>query len=429
MKVAVIDISSSSVSFIVAATKGTDAEILFKERTGLSLRQYMDGKSLSQRGSEKLIAAIGSAMAKCRALEVERAYLIGTAALRRIDNFDEVHSAVYSSLGMTINLIDGKQEGYLDLIANECYSVYDRAVMVDIGGASMEICGFGNTLAEQTTFLPFGVLDLNRKFVGGIQPVEEEAKKIAKYVRKKFDDVELAKKGEYSAVVLVGATNLALYDVYSDFVKQEGEERRIDVKRFKKLVKHLVEDAGRSALVLKSAPEKVYMIATAAVVLKALFKRLKPDNVVVSDRGVKEGYLRHILEQGGEGAAYTFEYAAAEPVKVTEPVKATAEEHAEVAGTAQTAKRRGRPRKVQAQQPAEKTAKRKYTRRKSAAAENAPAEEKAEKTATRTTKKTARTGTKRTARASATPKDIPSDGAQDGGNVNNTYNQGEDKSE
>ena len=115
--------------------------------------------------------------------------------------------------------------------------------------------------------------------------------------------------------MLVGATNNAVYDVYADYAKTEGEEKRIDIKQFKKLSAHLTGDPGRSALVLKSAPERIYMLTTAAVVLNAIFKRFRPENVVVSDRGVKEGYLRFILENG-EGEEYNFE---GEPHEKSQP--------------------------------------------------------------------------------------------------------------
>ena len=52
---------------------------------------------------------------------------------------------------------------------------------------------------------------------------------------------------------------------------------------------------------LKNAPEKVYVIGAAAVALKALFKRFGVETIVVSESGVKEGYLRLVLDGREEG--------------------------------------------------------------------------------------------------------------------------------
>ena len=57
---------------------------------------------------------------------------------------------------------------------------------------------------------------------------------------------------------------------------------------------------------LNNAPEKLYLIGSAAIVLKHLFKRFGVDNIVVSDRGVKEGYLQLVLEGKETGAYYEF---------------------------------------------------------------------------------------------------------------------------
>lgn len=93
--------------------------------------------------------------------------------------------------------------------------------------------------------------------------------------------------------MLVGATNRAIYDVYCDYYDETetGGEKRIEYDRLKKLCKHLVRSSDRSMLVLKNAPEKIYTLTTAAVVLRAMLKYFGVANIVVSDFGVKEGYL------------------------------------------------------------------------------------------------------------------------------------------
>ena len=155
--------------------------------------------------------------------------------------------------------------------------------------------------------LDFGLLDLHRKFVARIQPDEEEAERIKKYVRARFDKAELPEKEVFSTVVLVGATNLALYDIYADFAEKEfDEDRRIRYKTFKKLVKELISGRDRSQLIFNNAPEKLYLAGPAAIVLKVLFKRFGVRDIVVSDRGVKEGFLQAVLDGTERGQYYDF---------------------------------------------------------------------------------------------------------------------------
>lgn len=315
MKYAVIDISSSGLSFIVAETLAKNTEIVFKDRMSLSLLHYMDGKKLAPRGIEKLIDALILTKDACAELGVAVAYLISTAALRAIENFDEVSAAVTGKTGFPVNFIDGPTEAYCDLVANEYYASYDRPVLIDMGGKSMEICDLSKSGKEDMICLDFGVFDLYSKFVEEIQPSEDEAKDIKKYVKAQFDKRDLPGEGTFATAVVVGATAQAVYEIYADFAdaREEDGVKTIRYKKFKKFVKHLIEGEDRSGLIMNNAPEKLHVAVPAAIVLKTLLKRFGVGHIVVSDRGVKEGYLRLVLDGKEQGEGYDFRAAKQPP--------------------------------------------------------------------------------------------------------------------
>lgn len=308
MKYSVIDISSSSISMIVAESEGGKTEVVFKERSSLTLVHYLEDGALSERGVQRLVEMLLRYKDMSAGLGVERCYLIATAALRHVRNFDEVAAAVLAETGLTVNLIDGETEAYCDYIANIYYKSFDRPVLIDLGGKSIEICDLSKTSKEEMMSIPFGLIDLYRKFVSAIYPDEKEAKDIRRYANKRFDEAGLPEDGVYSTAVIVGATGAAIYDIYAEFSDEKlaSDVRTIRRKKFKKLVDHLLTGADRSRLVLNNAPEKLYLIGSAAIVLKLLFKRFDVENIIVSERGVKEGYLRLVLEGKESGAYYDF---------------------------------------------------------------------------------------------------------------------------
>ena len=121
-------------------------------------------------------------------------------------------------------------------------------------------------------------------------------------------DTPWTRDAAFNTVVLVGATNLALYDVYAEYTGDAPEDgaRTMSYKKFKKLTKHLLSGSSRSKLILETAPEKLHSVGIAAVVAKTLIKRFGAENIVASDRGVKEGYLELALAGKLEGAFYDF---------------------------------------------------------------------------------------------------------------------------
>lgn len=355
MKYAVADISSSSLSVIIAEDSDGVIEVTGKEREPLSLLYYMDGDKLSRRGTEKLVSALSQMKLRLKEAGVSRCWLIATAALRHISNFGEVTEAVRAATELEMNLIDGRAEAYCDYVANMRYSSEGGAALVDLGGKSIEICALGRGKEGMTCF-DFGLLDLYEKFADGrIQPDEDEAKKMGKYASSRFDKAGLPREGEYTDLVLVGQTCGAIYDMYAEFTDTpcDGGEKTMERKKFGKLFRRLTQGADRSRLILKTAPEKTHVILPAAAVIKKLIKRFDVVKVTVSDRGVKEGYLSLVLSGDESGSYYDFDGKKSEgapravadepPVKQAKkrgrPIKANA-------SAAGAAKKRGRPKKT-----------------------------------------------------------------------------------
>ena len=389
MKYAVIDISSSGLSLIAAETFAKNTEIVFKDRMSLSLLHYMDGKKLAPRGIEKLIDALVVTKDACAELGVSVVYVISTAALRAIENFDEVSAAVTEKTGFPVNFIDGPTEAYCDLVANEYYASYERPVLIDMGGKSIEICDLSKSGKEDMICLDFGLYDLYRKFVKDIQPSEDEAKDIKKYVKAQFDKRDLPGEDTFATAVVVGATAQAVYEIYADYAdaREEDGVKIIRYKKFKKFVKHLIGGENRSGLIMNNAPEKLHVAVPAAIVLKTLFKRFGVSRIVVSDRGVKEGYLRLVLSGEEQGVFYDYRTAQETPAAAAKSGKRK-KKAAETSPEQKPApKKRGRPAKKpdgtteNAARPANKQAaekKIKKTSPKEKPAAALPAEEQAE---------------------------------------------------
>lgn len=396
MKYAIIDISSSSISLLVAEGKKT-FDVLLRERENVSILHYMEGKNLSERGVEKLVENLNKIKGVCRKMEIDKCYVISTASMRNFDNFEWVLSELKRRAAVSVNLLDGQEEAYCDLISNEGYRALDRAVLTDIGGGSIELCDLTQNNPDALVYLDFGPIQLNRRFVENIHPTEEEAKDIKKFVRKKLEKSGLPGDSAFSTAVLVGATNQAIYDVYCDYYDAEKEgEKRIEYDRLKKLCKHLVRSSDRSMLVLKNAPEKIYTLTTAAVILRAMLKYFGVSNIVVSDFGVKEGYLALVTDGRWEGTETDLgEVPAAETAVLSLPGEPSAKKKKKAKKAAETAeeskadtketdssqpapavKRRGRPRKATpAVAETDKTEKptKKATKEKAAVPTEAPA--------------------------------------------------------
>lgn len=313
MKLSVIDLSSTGVSTVIAEGDKTTGifETVYKDRANIAITEYMDGRGISARGIEKIIDALISARSTVKAMGADECYVISTAALRNVDNLAEVAEKVRMRTGIVINHLDGKTEAYCDLVSNRKYSAYDRVVLIDVGGGSVELCDFSKERRSEMICLDFGPLKLRNKYVGDIYPTKDEAKQIKKFLRKKCNDAGVPKKKDFSTAVLVGSINDAINAVYREYCDKMrlGGEFCYDV--YKQFVDFLLTSPDRTRLIMKAAPEKINVLPVAALILKELLKRFKLDNILISDCGVKEGYL--ILVATGAENAVPVDLAASVP--------------------------------------------------------------------------------------------------------------------
>lgn len=318
---AVIDISSTSISMLVCGKDGTHPAYKFRE--SLSAVSFTEGGKLTEHGVEKICDKISVFQDQCKKLGVERLYVVSTAAMRFIDNAEEVFEAIRTRTGAVVNQIDGETEAYCDSVANEKFRSMNSPVIIDIGGASIELVDLTKSGREGIHCLNFGALTLQRKFVKSVYPDKEECSKIKKYIKKALAKAEVPSFAGGTAV-LVGATNRSVYEIYRDYYDIDVSENMvIEIEKLKKLAKKLIEAPDRSHLLIKNAPEKIYFIVVALITLVQLLKKYGFASVAVSDFGVKEGYLK--LALSGEEKAEISPFFPERPVKEIKSVEELAE--------------------------------------------------------------------------------------------------------
>lgn len=327
MKFAVIDMSSTGVSTVIAEGERETGifSSVYKDRTNIAVADYFDGRSISRRGIEKLIDALITARSTCKAMGVDECYCISTAALRNIDNIEEVAEKIRMRTGIVINYLDGATEAYCDFVSNRKYAVYDKVILIDIGGGSVELCDFSKDDKAEMVCLDFGTIKLRNKYVADIYPTQDEVKHIKKYVRKKSDEADLPGKSKFTAAVLVGSINDAIYAAYREFCEKEKLGTEFGYAKYKQFCKWLMTSSDRTRLMMKVAPEKIHVLPVATVVLKEMLRRFKPDNIVVSDCGVKEGYMALVATGKETGVPIDLDTAVIErePIVTEQPKKKT----------------------------------------------------------------------------------------------------------
>ncbi len=133
MKIAVIDIGSNSVRLMLWA----DGKALYKRLETTRLGAGLESGVLSEQSMARSIAAISKFCREAQQVGADMVCAFATAAVRTAKNGGVFCKEIERTCGLTVDVVSGENEALLGL-----YGALGESDggMVDIGGASTEIC-------------------------------------------------------------------------------------------------------------------------------------------------------------------------------------------------------------------------------------------------------------------------------------------------
>ena len=298
MKIAVIDFSSTSLSLLVEEVSGEMMVPVVGLRKSVSILGYLSKKGkLSDRGIERVVDSIKALMETAQKVGAESVHIISTASMRMIRNYGEVVAAVKAGTGLPITNLDGQSEAYADYIANREYTTLGNSILLDIGGYSSSIVDMSDSDKSDMFALDIGPAALFQAF-DGMYPAKDDVKKLRKKIDRMLEKNSVFPERTFARIILVGSNAEALYSVYADYFSvPDSSLRRIEKKKLRKLIKHLITSDDRALILIRNVPEKVHMLIPAAVLADEIAERYSSSELIVSGKGVKDGYLRLLVEE------------------------------------------------------------------------------------------------------------------------------------
>lgn len=292
--VAVIDIGSNSVRLVVYEGLSRAPTPVFNEKAMCGL-----GKSLASTGRladeavEQALRALRRFRQLVQQMLVKDIYVIATAAAREAKNGPEFLAQAEAICGVPIELISGEREAYLSALGVISGIWQPDGVVGDLGGGSLELVDVRQRHVGRGISLPLGGLRLLD--AGG-----KSLKKAEKLVGDAFDGASLpnAEKRDFYAV---GGTWRALARVlmvqqrYPLHVMHNYVIAADDFVDFARLVQRVDGDMLEGIEAISG--ERRPLLAYGAMVMEQVVRVLKPERIVMSALGVREGLLFERLSE------------------------------------------------------------------------------------------------------------------------------------
>jgi exopolyphosphatase / guanosine-5'-triphosphate,3'-diphosphate pyrophosphatase len=300
-RIAVVDVGSNSLRLVVYERLGATLLPLLNEKVMCALgRGIAATRRLNPDGVALAFANVQRFVALARALAVDHLAIVATAAVREAEDGAAFAAEIEALCGIPVRIIDGGEEGRLSAAGVLAGIPYADGVVGDLGGGSVELVRVDATTTPAIgagVSLPLGPLRLaefgdNRKAV--IEQIEA-ALPAAPVLRECAGRALYLVGGAWRAIARlhIEQTRYPLHIIHQYKIARRPAEAFLE----------LVAAQSRRSLerVTGMSRRRLEVVPLAATILRRLIAAGKPDRLVFSAFGLREGYAYGVLP-GGERA-------------------------------------------------------------------------------------------------------------------------------
>lgn len=298
-RIAAIDIGSNSIRQIVADVSPSGQirvvdELKAAPRLGSGL---FESNLLADEPVRLALEALVRMATLARQLGAKRIEAVATSAVRDATNGAAFLTRVRQETGLKVRVLVGEEEARLAFRSALAHFElgHGRAVVMDIGGGSLELALSAEGLVERLISLPYGALRLTEQFLGPA-PRAKDIRKLRKFVR---DDIRKAlplRDWRGADVIGSGGTFTNLAGIY---LARQGMRAarsvhgtripRVEVEHVLEMLQELTVEERLTVPGLNAG--RADIIVAGLAVASEVLARVEPRDLAASAYGIREGLL------------------------------------------------------------------------------------------------------------------------------------------
>ena len=297
---AIIDIGSNSVRLIIYRIKGDSTfKVINEAKRTIRLGSYLrEDDYLSESGLNILLKVLKVFKDICKRYEVLEIYVVATEAIRRSINKYDVCNKIKLDLGLEVNILSGLEEDKYGYLAIKNSMLEKNAVLLDLGGSSMEITLMENGEFKETISLPLGSIPLTKMF-NNLESKEMEIE-LNKFIYDRLQEISWLKKNNNLNVIGIGGiakhigrvskgnedypkellhnysmTRDEISKIYAEFLKLPIKERSNFKGLSKKRAEIFAAPLGAILVILKYFDSEKYIISAIGLREGIIYEKYK----------------------------------------------------------------------------------------------------------------------------------------------------------
>jgi exopolyphosphatase/guanosine-5'-triphosphate,3'-diphosphate pyrophosphatase len=308
MRIAAIDIGTNSIHMIVVQVRpDLSFEVIDREKDMIRLGAGgLDSGHLTDAAAVAALQVLTKYQRLAQSHKVDEIVATATSAVREAENGGEFMATVARQTGIHVRVISGTEEARLIHVA-AAYGVdvgASPAVVIDIGGGSVEVTLGSAARPQLARSFKMGVIRLTERFVKSDPLSGGDERKLVKYISHEAGEYldEIASRG-FDRVIGTSGTILSL-GTLAENGRPSGDVRnlRVGAKAIHRLRKRLVAlDLNRRLRLPGLDPRRADLSVAGVVLLDTLLRRLGAEELTLCDLALREGL---VLEYVRRNAAH-----------------------------------------------------------------------------------------------------------------------------
>src|SRR4051812_43933704 len=301
MRIAAIEIGTNSIHMIVVQVRpDLSFEVFDREKERVRLGAGgLDGRALTPEAMHAALQVLAKFRRLAESHRVDEIIAVATSATREAENGGEFLHAVTEHTGIRPRVISGTEEARLIHLA-AVYGVSvpgDVAVVIDIGGGSVEVTRGAGPAIELGRSFKLGVIRLTERFVKSDPLEPRDERKLARHVDAEIGKYlhQIARSG-FERVIGTSGTIMSLGAVAS---AAEGlapgaplRNRRFTGKQIRRVRKELVAlDLEKRLRVPGLEPRRADLAVAGAILIDEILRKLGAAEITLCDLSLREGLV------------------------------------------------------------------------------------------------------------------------------------------
>ena len=314
MQIAAIDIGTNSVHMIVVRVRpDLSFEVVDREKAMVRLGAGgLDGRALTADAITATLQALSRFKRIAKSHQVDQIVAAATSATREARNGGEFLARIEREIGIRTRVISGSEEARL-IHQAAVYGVdvgSGRAVVIDVGGGSVEITlGTGTSIQLARSF-KIGVIRLTERFVKS-DPLEEgDERRLTRHILGEIDrHCEQITAIGFDRVIGTSGTILSLGTLAATADRgtppAELRNLRVSAKQIRRLRKTVIDlDLEQRLAIPGLDPRRADIIVGGAVLVDTILRRLGAAEVTLCDLALREGLVLDYIRRNRRQIAH-----------------------------------------------------------------------------------------------------------------------------